>query len=302
MRKLTLVAATAALLTAPVAYAQPSLVGGAAGTVTNTVTGTLGRAGATVGGAGSTIGGIGNAAGGAIGGLGGGALGGIGGAVGGAVGGIGGAVGGVGGAIGGVGGAVGGVGGAVGGVGGAVGGVGGVGGGAATAVGLSATQGPLTTGSLGTATGVGSGPGAASVSIPSVSLPAALAPCGDDPRRRQTARISLCGPRYTAYFPEIGSVSGTREDLEDFRNPLRPRPGTPQQVVQDCRTAIVAAALPYGVVRVDAASAGPMQSARGGFVAPVEFRIVYNRRGGLETRQATINCRMNTAGRVVAAA
>ena len=73
-------------------------------------------------------------------------------------------------------------------------------------------------------------------------------------------------------------------------------------MVQDCRAAIVAAALPYGVVRVDAASAGPIQSARGGFAAPVEFRIVYNRRGGLETRQATINCRMNTAGRVVAAA
>jgi hypothetical protein len=72
--------------------------------------------------------------------------------------------------------------------------------------------------------------------------------------------------------------------------------------VQNCREAIVAAALPYGVVRVDAASAGPMRSARGGFAAPVEFRIVYNRRGGLETRQATINCRLNTAGRVVAAA
>jgi hypothetical protein len=115
-------------------------------------------------------------------------------------------------------------------------------------------------------------------------------------------RISPCGPRYTAYFPEIGSVSGTREDLENFRNPLRARSGTPQRVVQDCRAAIVAAALPYGVVRVDAAAAGPMRSARGGFAAPVEFRIVYNRRGGLETRQATINCRLNTAGRVVAAA
>ena len=45
-----------------------------------------------------------------------------------------------------------------------------------------------------------------------------------------------------------------------------------------------------------------MRSARGGFAAPVEFRIVYNRQGGLETRQATINCRLNTAGRVVAAA
>jgi hypothetical protein len=138
--------------------------------------------------------------------------------------------------------------------------------------------------------------------VASISLPAALAPCDEGPRRRESARISPCGPRYTAYFPEIGSVRGTREDLQSFRTPLQPRSGTPQQVVQDCRAAIVAAALPYGVVRVDAASAGPMQSARGGFAAPVEFRIVYNRRGGLETRQATINCRMNTAGRVISAA
>ena len=129
-----------------------------------------------------------------------------------------------------------------------------------------------------------------------------MAPCGDDPRRRERPRGNPCGPRFTAYFPDIGPVSGTRDDVERFRSPLTPRPGTPQAVVQSCRTAIVASALPYGVMRVDAASAGPMQSARGGFAAPVEFRIVYKRQGGLETRQATINCRMNAAGRVLAAA
>ena len=190
-----------------------------------------------------------------------------------------------------------------------VGGVGAGGGGAgAGAVGGggfgAGSAGPATTGSIstGTATGIGASPGSGFGSVPSIALPAALAPCGDEPRRRGTVRISPCGPRYTAFFPEIGSVSGTREDVESFRNPLQPRGGTPQRVVQDCRAAIVAAALPYGVVRVDAASAGPLQSARGGLTAPVEFRIVYNRRGGLETRQATINCRMNTAGRVISAA
>jgi hypothetical protein len=231
----------------------------------------------------------------------GGIAGGVGNAVSGVGGAVGGAIGGVGGAVGGVGGAVGGVGGAVGGVGGAVGGIGGLGGGAGAGGGFGgASPGPATTGSL--ATGVGSGPGSTLGSVASISLPAALAPCDEGPRRRESARISPCGPRYTAYFPEIGSVRGTREDLESFRTPLRARSGTPQQVVQDCRAAIVAAALPYGVVRVDAASAGPMQSARGGFAAPVEFRIVYNRRSGLETRQATINCRMNMAGRVISAA
>jgi hypothetical protein len=97
-------------------------------------------------------------------------------------------------------------------------------------------------------------------------------------------------------------VSGTREDLERFRTPLVPRGGTPQQVVHNCREAIVAAALPYGVTRVDAVSAGSMRSTGGGLAAPVEFRIVYARQGGLETRQATINCRLNMAGRVISAA
>jgi hypothetical protein len=100
----------------------------------------------------------------------------------------------------------------------------------------------------------------------------------------------------------LGQVSGTREDLERFRTPLVPRGGTPQQVVKNCRDAVTAAALSYGVVRVDAASSGPMRSAGGGFVAPIDVKILYNRQGGLETRQATISCRMNTAGRVIAAA
>jgi len=317
MRKAALATVAIAALLGPHS-AQSQSLGGIASGVTGTVTGTAGGAvsgvGGAVGGVGGAVGGIG----GAVGGIGGGAIGGVGGAiggVGGAIGGVGGAVGGVGGAVGGVGGAVGGVGGAVGGVGGAVGGVGGgaggtvggiggtaggIGGGGAGAGGAAA--GPATTGSIGTGSGLGAGPASGLGGGSSIRLPTALAPCGDEPRRRERPRGNPCGPRFTAYFPDIGPVSGTREDVERFRSPLTPRPGTPQAVVQSCRTAIVASALPYGVMRVDAASAGPMQSARGGFAAPVEFRIVYKRQGGLETRQATINCRMNAAGRVVAAA
>ncbi|HEX5866680.1 MAG TPA: hypothetical protein VFY72_03175 [Beijerinckiaceae bacterium] len=302
MRKAALATVAIAALLGPHS-AQSQSLGGIASGVTGTVTGTAGGAVSGVGGA---IGGVG----GAVGGIGGGAIGGVGGAiggVGGAVGGVGGAVGGVGGAVGGVGGAVGGVGGAVGGVGGGAGGTvggiggpaGGIGGGGA---GAAAAAGPATTGSIGTGSGLGAGPASGLGGGPSIRLPTALAPCGDDPRRRKRARGNPCGPRFTAYFPDLGPVSGTRDDVERFRSPLTPRPGTPQAVVQSCRTAIVASALPYGVMRVDAASAGPMQSARGGFAAPVEFRIVYKRQRGLETRQATINCRMNAAGRVLAAA
>jgi hypothetical protein len=85
------------------------------------------------------------------------------------------------------------------------------------------------------------------------------------------------------------------------RRALVPRPGTPLQVVQNCRKAIVAAALPYGVQRVDAASAGPMQRSGAGYTAPVEFRVTYARRGGSETRQSVVACRLNQTGRVYAA-
>lgn len=310
-------AATAALLTPHFAHSQS--LGGAVGNATGAVGGAVGSTAATVGGAvgstGATVGGAVGSAGGAVGGPVGGAAGTVGGAVGGVSGSVGGAIGSIGGAagnvIGGVGGATGG-GGASGGIGGAGGGFGGGFGGAAGGIaggGFGAgaavgalSNGPATTASISGGAGIGSGTSTAFASISAIRLPAALAPCDGPSSRRREVRTSPCGPRYTAFFPEIGSVSGTREDLEGFRVPLRGQSGTPQQVVQNCRAAIVAAALPYGVVRVDAASAGPMRSARGGFAAPVTFKIVYNRSGGLETRQATINCRLNTAGRVIAAA
>jgi hypothetical protein len=139
--------------------------------------------------------------------------------------------------------------------------------------------------------GAGIGVSAGFGPVPSISLPASLSPLS-----------AAGGPRCRASFPDIGSVSGRCEDLERFPIPLRARAGTPQQVVQNCRDAITASALPYGVVRVDAASAGPMRPTGAGFAAPIEFKIVYSRRGGLETRQATVSCRLNAAGRVTAAA
>ena len=64
--------------------------------------------------------------------------------------------------------------------------------------------------------------------------------------------------------------------------------------------AIVSAALPYGVFGYSA-STGPMQSTRNGNVAPIEFRIVYSRQGGLEIRQSIVQVRLNTSGWVLAA-
>jgi hypothetical protein len=74
----------------------------------------------------------------------------------------------------------------------------------------------------------------------------------------------------------------------------------PLDVVQKCRRAIVAAAIPYGVAQVDAAGAGVLVPHATGYVAPMEFTIVYAKGGLRETREATIACLLDKAGRVTA--
>lgn len=78
-------------------------------------------------------------------------------------------------------------------------------------------------------------------------------------------------------------------------------PGTPGAVVRVCRQAIASAAEQFGAVRVRAISAGPLsRQRRGVLAAPIQVRIDYARRGGIEVRQARIRCRLDAAGRVVA--
>lgn len=71
-------------------------------------------------------------------------------------------------------------------------------------------------------------------------------------------------------------------------------------VVRRCRRAIVAAAIPYRVARVDAIGAGPLAPVRDGYVAPIDFSIVYRGGGARETRDARISCFLDRGGRVTA--
>lgn len=76
-------------------------------------------------------------------------------------------------------------------------------------------------------------------------------------------------------------------------------PGTSIDIVSACRQAVIAAARPHGVIRVDASSAGPtVAAANGDLAAPIEVRIVYARQGGNEIRQSRTNCRLDASGRV----
>ena len=81
---------------------------------------------------------------------------------------------------------------------------------------------------------------------------------------------------------------------------LKAKPGTPVAVVQACRAAILSAAKPLGAVRVRAVSAPPRRRKAPALTAPIQVRIDYAGRGGIEIRQAQVGCRLDAAGRVIA--
>lgn len=81
---------------------------------------------------------------------------------------------------------------------------------------------------------------------------------------------------------------------------LKVKPGVTSVVLRTCRSAIASAARPLGAVRVEAVSAGRQLRSGKLVVAPLDVRIRYERRGGVEVRQAKVSCRLDSAGRVVA--
>jgi hypothetical protein len=84
---------------------------------------------------------------------------------------------------------------------------------------------------------------------------------------------------------------------------LAVQPGAPPEILNACRNGIVQAAQPFDAVRVDAVSAGSVQGTHdGGQIAPLVVRIVYDRQGGYETREAAVACHVDAAGSVVSLA
>jgi hypothetical protein len=88
---------------------------------------------------------------------------------------------------------------------------------------------------------------------------------------------------------------------------LQYRPGTPNEVVEKCREAVIAAAGTHAaasdakLIRVDATSAGEMRRTRSGRRAPVEVGIVYSRSSGREARQGIVECRVDRRGQATIA-
>lgn len=74
----------------------------------------------------------------------------------------------------------------------------------------------------------------------------------------------------------------------------------PVGTVTACRNGIIWGARPHDPVRIDAVSAGKLRRMQGGgVIAPLMVRIVYDRQGGYEIREAKVNCQLNANGAVV---
>ena len=100
---------------------------------------------------------------------------------------------------------------------------------------------------------------------------------------------------------ETPAGQARRQGTASLGAPLVPRIGTPAQIVEACRTSIASAAVPYGAVQVDAASAGRLNpTPDGGVTAPVQVRVVYARAKRSQMRQSRVACQLNAAGAVVA--
>lgn len=101
----------------------------------------------------------------------------------------------------------------------------------------------------------------------------------------------------------IGGYAAERAGIPKLQH----RPGTPDEVVESCRQAAIAAARAHAgemgaeLVRVDATSAGEMRRTRSGGRAPVEVGIVYSRPSGREARQGVVECRVDARGQAAIA-
>jgi hypothetical protein len=92
-----------------------------------------------------------------------------------------------------------------------------------------------------------------------------------------------------------------KNDRFTDREALVSVPGTPRAVVRACREAIKASASRYGAHDVYAVSAGSLRRLeRQAVAAPLNVRIRYMSRGGIETREAKVSCQLDASGRVFA--
>jgi hypothetical protein len=105
--------------------------------------------------------------------------------------------------------------------------------------------------------------------------------------------LQLCGAAHSDYC-DADTHGG--EDLYS----LTPLAGVPTAIVAACREGIIKAARAYDPVQVDVVGAGSVRGVEeGGQIAPLVVRIVYDRQGGYETREARVSCYVDALGDAV---
>ncbi len=116
-----------------------------------------------------------------------------------------------------------------------------------------------------------------------------------------TGSVQQAEPSQATFVPGLGLVRGTPEALQALSSPLVPAAAS-SQTAQACRTALEQAAGPLGARQVEVVPAGPRQPRPGGgFVAPVEVRILYGRTLVYEVRHSVLSCTVDAQGRLVQA-
>ena len=105
----------------------------------------------------------------------------------------------------------------------------------------------------------------------------------------------------------LGLAQAQAADLAEYTSdgtiamttPGEARPAGAMRTFAACRSAIETWARPYSPVDLDITTVGPVQRPGGGKrVAPLFVRIVYDTEGGLETRKARLECRVDAADTV----
>lgn len=97
--------------------------------------------------------------------------------------------------------------------------------------------------------------------------------------------------------PTVGKVRGTEKAVADWNRAIIPF-SKDDKVVEACKKAFEPQATSAGAYYLEAASAGPKQKAAKGWHQQVFFRILYHdpSEGGVEVRQASIDCTVDDAG------
>jgi hypothetical protein len=93
-------------------------------------------------------------------------------------------------------------------------------------------------------------------------------------------------------------VRDTPAALASLMHPLAPTLGR-NDLVEACRAMVEKSAEAHGAERVEAVSAGPQRRVRDGYVAPVQFRILYPGFLRSQVRQAKLTCKTDREGKIL---